>query len=61
MKCDRDCFNCKFEDCIEDTLSRTERETQDYRDASITITGRIPRGHRGKNLARKGGRYANGY
>lgn len=57
MKCDRDCFHCKFDDCIVDDISKEEKEMQNYRDASLTVTERIPRGHYSKGQARKGGRY----
>lgn len=59
MKCDRDCFRCKYDDCITDTLSKDERDMQNYRDASLIVTGYIPKGHSsGKsNRGRKGGRY----
>lgn len=57
MKCDRNCFNCKFDDCIVNDVSPTERAMQRYRDASLTVTGKIPKAHGGKNQGRKGGRY----
>ena len=59
MKCNRDCFNCQYDDCVIDKVSKAERDMQNYRDASITVTGHIPKGHYGgaRNQARKGGRY----
>ena len=59
MECDRNCFNCKYDDCIADDITKEERDMQDYRDASLIVTGYIPKGHRsGKaNKGRNGGRY----
>lgn len=62
MKCNHDCFNCIYEDCINDTLLKTEREIQDYRDACIVVTGKMPKAHgSGKNVPRRGGRYTTNY
>ena len=57
MKCNRDCFHCKYDDCIMDNVTKTERAMQNYRDNSLIVTGVLPKGHRGKNQGRKGGRY----
>ena len=59
MKCDRNCFDCKYADCVMDDVSQVERNMQDYRDASIMVTGNIPKAHRSKNShkGRKGERY----
>lgn len=42
-----------------DDVSQVERNMQDYRDASIMVTGNIPKAHRSKNShkGRKGERY----
>lgn len=56
-KCNRDCFNCKYDDCIVETVSEDERAMQNYRDNSLIVTGCIPKGHRDKHRGRKGGRY----
>lgn len=48
-KCNRDCFNCKFADCIIDDVSKYEDFMQKYRDASATVTGILPKAHTGKN------------
>lgn len=62
VKCNRDCFNCAYEDCQCDDITKTEREMQNYRDACITITGKIPKAHgSGKNVPRKGGRYTSDF
>lgn len=59
MKCDRDCFHCKYDDCITDEISKNERDMQNYIDASLVVTGYIPKGHMGgkHNQGRNGGRY----
>lgn len=57
-KCNRDCFNCVFDDCIQESVSKDERFMQDYRDKVATVTGRIHRGCR--SVKRKGGRYESG-
>lgn len=60
-KCNHDCFNCVFEDCICESVSKDERFMQDYRDKCATITGKIPKGHGSiRNRGRKGGRYDSG-
>lgn len=60
-KCNRDCFNCVFDDCICESVSKDERFMQDYRDKCATVTGKIPKGHRSSNnRGRKGGRYDSG-
>ena len=58
-KCDRDCFNCKYDDCIVETVSEDERAMQNYRDNSLIVTGYIPKGHASGhgNRGRKGGYY----
>lgn len=56
-KCNRDCFHCQYDDCIMDDVSTEEKEMQNYRDASLTVTGYIPKGHYGRKQGRKGGRY----
>lgn len=30
--CNRDCFNCPYEDCIEDTITQEERSESNYLD-----------------------------
>lgn len=32
IKCDKDCLNCKYEDCIEDRISKEEWDAQDELD-----------------------------
>lgn len=58
-KCNHDCFNCVFDDCVCDTVTKDEKFMQDYRDKCATVTGYIPKGHSSKkgNKGRKGGRY----
>ncbi len=58
-KCDRDCFNCKYDDCVVETVSQDERKMQDYRDKSLIVRGYIPKGHAGgsSKQPRKGGYY----
>lgn len=43
-KCNRDCFNCFFDDCICDSLSEKEREDAKYRDAVYMNYGYVPTG-----------------
>lgn len=34
--CDRDCFNCKYDDCIVDDITSRERREQDKADRVAT-------------------------
>lgn len=58
-RCDRDCFHCKYEDCITNDVTTTERSMQNYRDYSYNGTMKIPKAHSSgaRNKGRKGGRY----
>lgn len=38
-KCERDCFNCKFDDCIIETVTKEEREEQNWRDREYISYG----------------------
>jgi hypothetical protein len=56
--CDKDCFNCKYDDCIIDGVFSEEREDISYRDKCALVTGILPLAHGSKkNRGRKGGRY----
>ena len=55
MKCNRDCFNCKYDDCIVDDVSLTERIEQMQRDINTqteTRSARFGRRRTGANKAR---------
>ena len=39
VKCNHDCFNCTFEDCIDDVLTKTERMESSQRDRNFTDYG----------------------
>lgn len=62
QKCNRDCFHCVFPDCVQNGVTPIERMIQDYRDACVEVTGKIPKAHgSGKhNRGRGGGRYTSG-
>ena len=38
-KCDRDCFNCKYSDCIQDNLTSKERKEIKERDRNFSDYG----------------------
>ena len=59
QKCNRDCFNCIFDDCVCDSVTKDEKFMQDYRDKCATVTGYIPKGHSSgkRNKGRIGRRY----
>lgn len=40
-KCNRDCFNCIYEDCIINTITKEEREESEKRDINYTNFGII--------------------
>lgn len=48
-KCNRDCFHCKYNDCINDTVSKDERFMQNYRDKCATVTGTVMDSHGNRN------------
>lgn len=41
VKCNEDCFNCIFDDCIVSGISSTERKEIRQRDSSYFNTGQI--------------------
>ena len=41
MKCNRDCFHCKYEDCIVDDVTITERIDQMERDINTQTENNI--------------------
>lgn len=58
MKCDRNCFDCKFEDCIVNDVSETEREMQAYRDQCAIVTGKpLPKSNRRNKRKQSKGRF----
>lgn len=40
-KCNHDCFNCKFDDCINDVITKTEKMESIQRDKNYTSYGRV--------------------
>lgn len=57
-KCNHDCFNCKFDDCINDSLTTTEIIECNQRDISLKEYGYVLQGkHRKSKL--KGNRHLN--
>lgn len=52
--CNNDCFNCKFEDCIVDSLTALERAEQNERDRDIVGYGRMSELHGTKRRTRYG-------
>ena len=55
-KCDRDCFNCKYSDCIQDNLTSKERKEIKERDRSFSDYGVVvPARRRSRNLLRSRG------
>lgn len=40
-KCNHDCFNCTFDDCIVGTMTKQEREEAKQRDKDFTSYGRV--------------------
>lgn len=43
-KCNHDCFNCKFDDCINDVITKTEKMESIQRDKNFTSYGRVIHG-----------------
>ena len=43
-KCNRDCFHCKFDDCIDNTITKEERMESRKRDANYSSYGRVIHG-----------------
>ena len=41
--CNMDCFNCPFEDCINDEITDIENINQDKLDAEIYLDGLLPK------------------
>ena len=40
-RCNHDCFNCKFDDCKNDTITRTEKMESSKRDRDYTYYGQV--------------------
>ena len=40
-KCNHDCFHCKFDDCIDNTITKEERMESRKRDANYQTYGRV--------------------
>ena len=40
-KCNRDCFNCTYDDCIIESITSTERMEQNQRDINYSSFGSI--------------------
>lgn len=43
-KCNHDCFNCIFDDCINNTITKEERMESKRRDENCTSYGRVIHG-----------------
>ncbi len=41
--CNMDCFNCPYEDCINDEITDFDRKTQDESDMKIFLDGMLPK------------------
>ena len=39
--CDRKCFECKFDDCIEETITKDEFDRQQQMDAKVKVRKRV--------------------
>ena len=39
--CDRKCFECKFDDCIEETITKDEFDRQQQMDANVKVRKRV--------------------
>ena len=40
-RCNHDCFNCKYEDCVNDTITQTEKMESNQRDFNFIDYGKV--------------------
>lgn len=50
--CNRDCFNCKYDDCVVDNISSVERIEINTRDANSDTPPQYGRGHTNRRKRR---------
>lgn len=56
-KCNRDCFNCTFDDCIVDELSKKEKLDATIRDINFTDYGTVALKARPARTRLRGGKH----
>ena len=54
MECDRNCFKCKYDDCISDEVTLTERIDQMERDINTQTETKVAKFGRRRTGANKG-------